>query len=464
MKSSRADTRASFHKIPEVEFTDDGQISSYSGLILFQALFQALDLKAKLRQCFFHLRQHAIFDLGSVTMLLITHVLLGFRSLRGLDYYHDDPLTQRLLGLRRLPNVATVSRALRKVDDRAIVSLRGFMRTMVTDRLRVQSLRRVTLDFDGSVQSTTGHAEGTAVGFNKVKKGARSYYPLFCTVAQTGQFFDLHHRPGNVHDSKGAPEFMMQCFVNALSELGKVQLESRFDSAFYSDDIFDAMETAGAEFACSVPFQRFSHMKALIEKRKRWVRIDDEWSCFEKPYRAKCWKREYRFLFLRVRRARRHEGPLQLDLFEPKDFEYEYKVIATNKMESAKAVLAFHNGRGSQERLFGEAKQHAALDLIPTRTKRGNQVYTACAMLAHNLARELQMRTRDPEKGTTPKRAALWKFLELGTIRQRLLHRAGVLLRPQGRLVLRMGANKAVKSEIAALMEALRRDLVHHAA
>jgi hypothetical protein len=35
------------------------------------------------------------------------------------------------------------------------------------------------------VQSTKRHAEGTAVGFNKEKKGARSYYPLFCTVAAT---------------------------------------------------------------------------------------------------------------------------------------------------------------------------------------------------------------------------------------------------------------------------------------
>ena len=38
------------------------------------------------------------------------------------------------------------------------------------------------------------------------KKGARSYYHLLCTVAQTGQFLDVLHRPGNVHDSKGAHE------------------------------------------------------------------------------------------------------------------------------------------------------------------------------------------------------------------------------------------------------------------
>lgn len=69
-------------------------------------------------------------------------------------------------------------------------------RSLVIEGLQREQLPRVTLDFDGSVQSTKGHAEGTAVGFNKNKKGARSYYPLFCTVAQTGQFFDSFHRPG----------------------------------------------------------------------------------------------------------------------------------------------------------------------------------------------------------------------------------------------------------------------------
>jgi hypothetical protein len=45
------------------------------------------------------------------------------------------------------------------------------------------------------------------VGFNRKKKGQRSYYPLFCSVAQTGQVLDVWHRPGNVHDSNGAKAF-----------------------------------------------------------------------------------------------------------------------------------------------------------------------------------------------------------------------------------------------------------------
>ncbi|MBW2035478.1 MAG: transposase [Deltaproteobacteria bacterium] len=85
--------------------------------------------------------------------------------------------------------------------------------------IKIKGRPRSTFDFDGSVQSTKGHAEGTAVGFNKKKKGSRSYYSLFCTVAQTSQFFDLLHRPGNVHDSNGADQFIMQCFDKAKEEL-----------------------------------------------------------------------------------------------------------------------------------------------------------------------------------------------------------------------------------------------------
>lgn len=103
-------------------------------------------------------------------------------------------MVRRLLGLKRLPDVATISRALAGADEASVAKLREENRQMVLSRLRSLGLARVTLDFDGSVLST---AEGTAVGYNKQKKGNRSYYPLFCTVAQTEQVLDLHHRPGH---------------------------------------------------------------------------------------------------------------------------------------------------------------------------------------------------------------------------------------------------------------------------
>ena len=53
------------------------------------------------------------------------------------------------------------------------------------ERLAREGLSRVTLDYDGSVSGTGRHAGGTAVGFNRKRKGARSYHPLFRTIAQT---------------------------------------------------------------------------------------------------------------------------------------------------------------------------------------------------------------------------------------------------------------------------------------
>jgi len=55
---------------------------------------------------------------------------------------------------------------------------------------------------------------------------------------------------------------------------------------------------------------------------------------------------EFRFVFTGKKIKKPQRGPLQLDLFEPLDLNYEYRVIVTNKTESAKAVVLFHNGRG----------------------------------------------------------------------------------------------------------------------
>jgi|TARA_B100000315_G_scaffold34225_1_gene28940 hypothetical protein len=47
-------------------------------------------------------------------------------------------------------------------------------------------------------------------------------------------------------------------------------------------------------------------------------------------------------------------------------------MIVTNKTESTKSVVFFHNGRGSQEVIFGDGKTDAALDIILTKRLTGN--------------------------------------------------------------------------------------------
>jgi hypothetical protein len=455
MKCSRAEVHCKTHRLPALRF-EDSQLTSFSGLVLIQELFVRLGLKERLRRCFSHLTVSPIFGYPAVVLCLVVHLLLGYRQLRDRRYYADDPLVKRILGLRRLPDVATVSRALAGADQESVRCLQGLLRDGVLARLAALRLPRVTLDFDGSVIGTGRWAEGTAVGFNRKKKGQRSYYPLFCTLAQTGQVFDVLHRSGNVHDSHGARNFILACIATLRAALPGVCIEVRMDSAFFSDEIIGSLDAQGVEYTVSVPFERFAELKQRIEARRWWWPLGAGCAYFETQWKPKAWNVRHRFLFIRTRVKQQFKDPVQLDLFTPHQFGYEFKVILSNKRLGARKVLAFHNGRGSQEGLFAELKSDNQLDYVPTRTWVGNQIYLLSVLLAHNLGRELQMIAHPPSRTTLEKRPALWNFARLDTLRRRLIQRAGRLIRPQGQLTLSMSANQTVQEELLHYLAALK--------
>ncbi len=350
--------------------------------------------------------------------------------------------------MKRLPDVATISRSLSSADELSVEKVRAEARNGVIERLCAEGLSRVTLDFDGSVLSTGRHAEGTAVGFNKKKKGQRSYYPLFCTVAQTDQVLDVHHRPGNVHDSNGADTFIKQCVHSVRAAEPRIKIEARIDSAFFNETIAQELQEEEVEFTISVPFERFPELKKIIEGRKRWRRLEKDLSFFETQWKPKSWTSPYRFLFIRKQVRRQDKAPVQLDLFKPTEYGYDFKVIVTNKRTSARKVVRFHEGRGSQEGIFAELKSHCQMDYVPVTTRVGNQLYMFAAILAHNLTRELQMQISPRARGTTAKRAALWCFREIQTLRRTLIQRAGRIIRPAGKLILSMDSNEKLENEL----------------
>jgi hypothetical protein len=147
VKSSKTHILAKFHKIPVLRF-EDQELTSFSGLLVFQQLFQRIQLKQRLQACFAHLKLSPIFGRHLVILLLIVHLLLGFRRLRELDYYRDDPIVLRLMGLRRLPDVATVSRALMQIDADGVEQVRRLSRNMVLEGLQREQFPRLTFDFD----------------------------------------------------------------------------------------------------------------------------------------------------------------------------------------------------------------------------------------------------------------------------------------------------------------------------
>src|SRR3990172_9990444 len=228
--------------------------------------------------------------------------------------------------------------------------------------------------------------------------------PLFCTIAQTAQVLDFLHRSGNVHDSHGAQEVIWACIQEVRQALPGITIEVRMDRAFFSDEIVSYLQQAGLEFTVSVPFERFAELKGLIEARQRWPRVNSEVSHFEADWKPKVWDRRLRFLFIRTRACRQHKGPIQLDLFIPHGYGYDFKVIVTHKTLGAHPVVRFHEGRGSQEGILAELKSHCQMGYVPVRGRCGNPLYLLAGLFAHNLTRELQMATAPPCRHTTAHR------------------------------------------------------------
>ena len=323
------------------------------------------------------------------------------------------------------------------------------------ERLVREGLPRVTLDYDGSVSGTGRHAEGTAVGFNRKRKGAGSCHPLFRTIARTDQVPDVHHRPGNVHDSNGANTFIGHRMSQVRSCLPDARIETRIDSAFLNETILQQLHSSGAEFTAPVPFERFVTLKGLVEGRKEWCRLADGIDYFEARWKPKSWNARHRFILIGKRVKRQHKQPIQPDLFRPVEYGCEFKAVATNNRTDPCDTVAFHEGRWSQEGILAEPGTHCRMDCMPVGTRAGNQPYMFAGILAHNLTRELRIQIGARARGTTPKRAALRHSREMETLRRNLIRCTGRVIRRAGKPVLSMNGNDGREREFRHALTAL---------
>jgi len=259
-----------------------------------------------------------------------------------------------------------------------------------------------------------------------------------------------------MHDSNGSIDFVRRCVALIREALPGVIIEIRMDSAFFNDEMVTLLEELRTQYTISVPFERFTKLKNVIEDRKRWSKAKNgkgkTIGYFEKNWKPDSWDRKGRFLFIRTTKKKQRKSPIQLDLFEPVDEEYEYKVVITSKKGRAANVVSFHEGRGSQEKIFGETKTQLQMDYIPFKKQVANEAFLLCSILTHNLNRELQMRCKKPERKTTRQRQTFWVFKEMKTIRHKIIQTAGRLTRPGGKLTLTMADNPAIEREIGRFM------------
>ena len=120
-----------------------------------------MKLKERLKNCFsHHIKVSSIFGHHCIILLLIVHLLIGFRLLREVDYYRDDPIVLRLLGLRRLPDTSTISRALCQIEVEGVDNYRQLLRELVIYD-GSQSVQGNSNDFGSSRQTRLAKTAGS---------------------------------------------------------------------------------------------------------------------------------------------------------------------------------------------------------------------------------------------------------------------------------------------------------------
>jgi hypothetical protein len=431
-------------------------LSSYSGLELFRGFLHGIAFPARLRACFIGCDPGADFASADLVRLVVALLVVGGRRLHHLQYLAGDPIILRFADLAVLPTARTVGRWLARCTAAVRKALVDLTAELIAETVRPLKLACLTVDIDGTVCSTGLQVQRARRGYNPHHRKVPSYYPITAYLAQTGHILRVKNRPGNVHDSTTALDFMRAVLAQIRATLGHVRLEFRLDGAFFRREILEWLQTR-AEYAIKVPFWHWVGVRAAIQRRRRWTWVGPDLQAFEVHLWLDPWKRRERVVV--YRRKVRHKSPknFQLDLFDPSNGHWEYSAIATNKTIGMAALWHFMAGRGAHEKAIAELKTGLAFDTIPTQNYAANSTWQLIVVLAHNLLTNFQIRARATRRNRTRKVTALFDLLSVRTLRYELFNKAGILQRPNGRATLTLSRNLPTRRLFEMISDKLAR-------
>lgn len=443
-----------------IEFGSE-KLTSFAGLELVRRFLRSLDFSAELRRSARKLRIEGDLSLIQVVLIVLGMLIAGAKRLSHVSFLKDDPVFLRFAGVARAPSERSLSRTLKKLTWRTWPELDRLALLVARAALEDINAKRWTLDIDGSVLTTGLQVERAKRGFNPHHRKNPSYYPILCTLAQTGHVLGHQNRRGNITDSHDAAAFLRRNVRTVREDLGfSGTVELRVDSAFFKRDFLTACDGAGVEYAVKVPMMPWLNLRAIVKKHgtNAWSWLDRKLGvqALDTVLPIPQWNRTERVVIYRKRLNHRSPKSHQLDLFNPDDGEWEYSIIATNKTLGPLALWHFQNGRGTQEKTIGELKSGFALGSIPTNRYSANTAWQKLNVLAHNVVTSFQLATTATKKPRTLKRTATYLVRSVATLRFEWLAKAGRLIRPGGAPVLRLADNVATRRAFEELEHQLR--------
>lgn len=315
------------------------------------------------------------YGIADDLLALLFGLLLGRTRQSHIAELRDDPGACLALGLEQVPSQPRISNFLAACGPAISRRVWAINRRLV-GKLRAD-LRSATLDLDGQVVSTRGNPDGADFGFNKKRRGAKSYFMQMAFWGETRDILFARHLPGS--QAAVASECAIWLYRKARRALWHItQLRLRADSAYYSHDLLTQLEADQVLYFIAA---RTSTPLRNLALRASYRRLSDKWAIAECAYQAAGWEHPRRMVVIREKLE--PANPVQPTLFH--DDAYAYQIIVTNSDWSAERVWHFYNHRSCLENIIKESQADFGSDHILSHEYEGNAIWLALSALAYNV-------------------------------------------------------------------------------
>ncbi len=382
----------------KLEITRD-TITAHAGLALLGEFAHALRMPVTLDRFLPGPGSGAGYDPSEFVMPLLMMLNGGGRSLEDLRQIREDAGLRALLGMESIPSTDATGDWLRRTGAGAgLVGLASSNRDLLFRGMKRDGLTEYTLDIDAT--QIVAEKEEAKLTY----KGEIGYMPIVGHLAENGLVVGDEFRSGNESPGARNLEFIKYC-VTQMPE-GKRIAYLRADSASYQSSVFNSCEAEGASFAIGADLDE--GVKSVIAAIP-----EEDWRPFLDGQIAETVhsmeKTEKAFRLIVVRR------PSQGSLFGPDDLGLRYKVIASNREETAEETVAWYNRRGeTSENRIKELKIGFGMERMPCGDQAANAAFFRIGILAYNLFVLFKMAL--PEE---------WRRHQVQTIRWRFYQAAG---------------------------------------
>ena len=349
-----------------------------------------------------------------IPLILMLHG--GGKKLEDMRELKGEISLRELLEMKELPASCTIGDWLRRMGqhEKGLTGLGRAGQYLTTEIIKRDSRVEYTLDCDATViEAEKEEAQWTY----KKEKG---YQPLLGFLFELGLIIGDEFREGNIPASAGALEFLKYCV--SLMPAGKKISYYRSDSAAYQAGVINYCFSEHMLF--SITADRDKAVKEAIKtiREKEWQPYEKDKEIAETVHTMNTTKQSFRLIVQRWPK-------IQPDLFDPEP--YCYHVIATNRKEEAKEIVALHNRRGQAENYIKELKDGFGMNWMPCGETSANAVFFRIGVMAYNLFLALKLFGLP----------IWWRKATISTVRWKLYQIAARLVHHAHQIVLKLATS-----------------------